>query len=287
MSHTAVQALSMNRFLVYLPTLLTLVVAAALLVHGPIPQWPDYHLFADRREFAGIPRAGDVLSNAAFALIGFWGLFALAARDRLRSFGAAAPAYTLFLVALILTALGSGFYHLAPDNARLVWDRIPIALACAGLLAGVRAETRTDGHAKRFTAVVGVAAVASVLWWYVTETHGQGDLRPYLFVQLMPAVLIPLWQALARAPRADRLAFGAAILLYFVARAAEFNDRALFDALGWISGHTIKHLVAACAAALIVARLVARASAPLSPAAPHPSAPRSSDTAPARGGAQS
>jgi len=279
----------MNRLLAYLPTLLTLAIATALLVHGPIPQWPDYHLFADLREFAGIPRAGDVLSNLPFALVGAWGLFSLLPRDRFRSFGAAGPAYALFLVALILTALGSGSYHLAPDNARLVWDRIPIALACAGLLAGVRADTHRDTHAVRFTVVVAVAAVASVLWWYVTETRGQGDLRPYLFVQLMPAVLIPLWQALARAPRADRLAFGAAIVLYFVARAAEFNDRAIFETLGWISGHTIKHLVAACAAAFIVARLIARANTATAttPAVLHPSSPRSSDTAPARGGAQS
>jgi hypothetical protein len=279
----------MSRLLAYLPTLLTLVMAAALWVHGPIPQWTHYHLFADLREFAGVPRAGDVLSNLPFALIGLWGLFSLARRERFRSFGAAWPAYALFVVALILTALGSGFYHLAPDNARLVWDRIPIALACAGLLAGVRADTHSDHHALRFTVVLAVAAVASVVWWYVTETQGQGDLRAYLFVQLVPAVLIPLWQGLARAPKADRLAFGGAIVLYFVARAAEFNDRALFDALGWISGHTIKHLVAACAAAVIVGRLIVRTRKPAAttPAVLHPSSPRSSGTAPAGGGARS
>src|SRR2546429_2091413 len=166
----------MNRFLPYLPTLLTLILAAALSLHAPIPQWPEYHDFADTREFATVPRAADVLSNLPFAVVGLWGLLALAPRGRMRSLGVGWPAYALFLIALILTAAGSAFYHLAPDNARLVWDRIPIALACVGLLAGVRADTHVDTHALRFTIVVAVAAVASVLWWIVTETHGQGDL---------------------------------------------------------------------------------------------------------------
>ena len=56
------------------------------------------------------------------------------------SLNAGRHGYRLFLVGLLLTAFGSGLYHLAPDNARLVWDRLPIALACAGLLAAVRAE---------------------------------------------------------------------------------------------------------------------------------------------------
>ena len=282
----------MTRLTARLPTLLIFFFAFALLVHGPIAQWADYHAFADERLFAAIPRAADVLSNLGFVLVGGIGLLCLASGARQRCLGDAWPGYALFLVALILTALGSGFYHLAPDNARLVWDRIPIALACAGLLAGVRADTHVDGHALAVTVALGVAAVASVLWWFLTETYGQGDLRPYFLLQTAPALLVPLWQALARSPRADRLAFGVAIVLYFVARAAELNDRAIFEALGWISGHTIKHLVASGAAAVIVARLVARTRAATScaitqPAVPQPSSPRSSDTVPARGGAQS
>ena len=281
----------MTRLIARSPTLLILLLAFALLVYGPIAQWPDYHAFADERFFMAIPRAADVLSNLGFALVGSVGLLFLTLGARHWSLGDAWPGYALFLVALILTALGSGFYHLAPDNARLVWDRIPIALACAGLLAGVRADTHADGHAVAVTVALGVAAVASVLWWSVTETHGQGDLRPYFLLQTAPALLVPLWQALARAPRNDRLAFGSAIVLYFIARAAELNDRAIFETFGWISGHTIKHLVASGAAAVIVARLVARTRAAtfysLTPAVPRPSSPRSSDTVPARGGAQS
>ncbi|HTT09485.1 MAG TPA: hypothetical protein VMG60_01235 [Burkholderiaceae bacterium] len=264
----------MKRLTAALPALTMAALALALLVHGPIPQWPGYHDFADLRMLAGIPRAADVLSNVGFAVVGIVGLVVLNFRGGQCALGAAWSGYAMFLVALVLTALGSGFYHLVPDNARLVWDRLPVALACAGLLAGVRADTHADGRAHAVAAALAVAAIASVLWWHVTETRGQGDLRPYILIQAAPLLLVPLWQARARAPRADRLAFGAALVLYLVARAAELNDRAVFDALGWISGHTIKHLLATCAAAVIVARLVARSRARSQiPAAPRLSSP--------------
>jgi hypothetical protein len=260
----------MKRFSAWLPTVLMVLAGAALLWFGPIPQPPGYHAFADARTFAGIPRAFDVLSNLGFALVGAWGLAGTIGRGGPRLFGAAWPGYALFFAALILTACGSAFYHLAPDNTRLVWDRIPIALASAGLLAGVRAETRSDGRALAVTVALAVAAVASVLWWYFSEAAGAGDLRPYLLMQLAPLLAVPLWQTEARAPRGERLAIAAAIVVYALARVAEANDRALFEAVGWISGHTAKHLLATCAAALIVERLVSRARLParLKPAAP-------------------
>jgi hypothetical protein len=103
-----------------------------------------------------------------------------------------------------------------------------------------------------------VAAVLSVAWWYVTEQSGQGDLGPYLLLQGLPLLLIPLWQALHGAPRTDRLAFGTAIALYALAKVAELQDEEVLNAVGWISGHTIKHLLATASAAVIVGRLVWR-----------------------------
>jgi len=239
----------------WLPTLLTGCAAVALLLHGPIAQPPHYHEFADTRALLGLPNAADVLSNAGFAVVGAWGLLALWPARRHPALAAGWPGYGLFLMALILTAAGSGYYHLAPDNARLVWDRLPIALACAGLLAAVRAETRPDASALRWTVLLAAGAVASVAWWILTEKHGQGDLRPYLLLQALPLLLIPLWQAAYHAPHDDRIAFGMAIALYVLAKAAELSDHALFSALGSMSGHTIKHLAASAAAAVLVTQL--------------------------------
>jgi hypothetical protein len=236
-----------------LPFLLVLVLAALALLWGPIVQPQDYHHFADISRLASIPHAADVLSNAGFALVGLWGLLALRQRRCHPLLAPAWAGYRLFLVALILTAAGSAWYHWQPDDARLIWDRLPIALACAGLLAAVRADQYPDAGSGTASLGLAVYAVLGVAWWY-----WQGDLRPYLLLQLLPLLLIPLWQRLGKAEPAERHAFGLAILLYVVAKLAELGDHALYHQLGFVTGHTLKHWLATAAAAVIVARLLWR-----------------------------
>ena len=240
-----------------LPALIFLLICLGMLLHGPIAQPTDYHRFADNSHLAGIPHAADVLSNAGFAVVGLAGWLALWPQRRMAAISRAWPGYGLFLLGLVLTAAGSGYYHLAPDDARLVWDRLPIGLACAGLLAGVRADTLPGVNVKAETTLLGLFAVGSVLWWY----YGGGDLRPYLLLQLLPLVLIPLWQGLARAPRVNRLWFAAGLGCYVLAKIAELQDHEIAQAIVWLTGHTLKHLLATLAAAFIVAALVKRARA--------------------------
>lgn len=253
----------MKRQLHLLPALVTTVLAAAALFHGPIHQPDGYHDFADQSLIWGVPHFCDVTSNLGFAIAALWGWLGLAPWRDHATLRHGWAGYQLFLAGLFLTALGSTWYHLAPDNARLVWDRLPIALACAGLLAGVLGELRQE-DSRRNTALLALAAVASVAWWRLTDLAGAGDLRPYLLLQALPILLIPLWQWLYRAAAADRLAFGGALAIYVLAKAAELNDHALAGVLAPLTGHTLKHLLATGAAALIVGRLVWR----VRPAAP-------------------
>ena len=238
-----------------LPAAVVAVAAAALAIHGPIAQYADYHDFADQRAWLGIPNALDVLSNLGFAAIGIYGLGRTWPRRNESALAPGWPGFGLFLASLVLTALGSAFYHLDPDNARLVWDRIPIALACAGLLAGVRARVAPGANGARLAGMLALGAIASVFWWYATGFDGSGDLRPYLLLQASPLVLIPLWQWVYDAPRADRIAFAIALGLYVAAKATELLDHQLFTYLHWVSGHTLKHLLATAAAGVIVAWL--------------------------------
>jgi hypothetical protein len=249
--------LIVKRLLIHLPLAVTVSAGALLLAHGPIPQLAHYQEFADQSALPGVPHAADVLSNIGFAAVAAWGMLRLWPMCSAGRYG-----YRLFLAGLLLTAFGSGFYHLAPDDARLVWDRLPIALACAGLLAGVRAECLSKPDARTDAWLLGMFAVLSVAWWYFTGQQGAGDLRPYLLLQCLPLILIPLWQWIYRAPRRDRIAFGCALVLYVAAKFAELADHQLLAALGVVSGHTIKHLLASAAAAVIVARLIARRPAP-------------------------
>lgn len=242
----------------YRPILITALCILAMIVQGPIPQTENYHAFADETSFLGIPHARDVLSNLGFACVGLWGLLGLWRHRRHPGIARGWPGYALFLMGLILTAFGSAYYHWLPDNARLVWDRLPIALVCAGLLAAVWAQTALPpGRAGIVTGLLALYAVLSVLWWYWTELNGQGDLRPYLLLQILPILLIPLWQAIHRTPAVERLWFGAALLLYVLAKLAEVNDHGLLAATdSALSGHTLKHLLATAAAAALVYRLL-------------------------------
>lgn len=244
----------------WIPTGIMLLIIAAMVIHGPIAQFAHYHEFADTRTLDGLPNAADVLSNIGFALVSIWGFWALRGKTNLPSIAAAWPGYAVFLGAVALTAFGSSFYHLMPNNDRLVWDRLPIALACAGLLAGAYAETHASPQRWLLPTLI-AAAVASVFYWLMIDSISVGDLRPYLLIQGAPLILVPIWQWIARSPRADRIAFGIAILLYALAKVFELNDHVVFDALGFLSGHTIKHLLAVAAAAVLVASFVRRANA--------------------------
>jgi CDP-diacylglycerol---glycerol-3-phosphate 3-phosphatidyltransferase len=236
------------------PTVIVLGAVVALAIHGPIPQFAHYHDFADRRAWSEIPNALDVLSNFGFALVGAYGIWRLWPRRNDPAIRAGSAGYGILLVSLVLTAMGSTFYHLDPDNGRLIWDRLPIALVCAGLLAGVRAQV-VNATGERMAIALAMGAIASVLWWSLSGVEGTGDLRPYLLLQAAPLVLIPVWHAIYKAPRADRIAFATAIAFYLAAKACELFDHELFAVLHWVSGHSLKHLLASAAAAVIVVRL--------------------------------
>lgn len=246
------QGQPMARWITHAPTIITVGMIAILALHGRIAQPAHYHEFADHSVVSGIPHAADVFSNAGFALVAIWGWLTLRPRRASDQLRGGWPGYRLFLIGLFLTAFGSAFYHLAPDNARLIWDRLPIALVCAGLLAGVRGDIQGGSRSEIEAIVLGLYAVASVAWWVISERNGVEDLRPYLLLQGLALVLIPLWQAIYRAPRTDRIAFATAMLLYVLAKLAEVFDHEIATALGFVTGHTLKHLIATAATATVV-----------------------------------
>ena len=223
---------------------------AALWWQGPIAQWASYHAFADDRAWFGIPNAANVFSNLPFALIGGWGLWRLAKQAPT---GPAHAAWCWFSAAVACTALGSALYHWEPTNGWLVLDRLPIAWACATLTCALLAERVDRRWASVWALCIAVVAgTVSVLYWWVTEQQGQGDLRPYLAVQFLPMLLVPAALALRLAPTGERAVSGHALwtvlLLYAAAKLTELGDHAVLEAVGVTSGHTLKHLLAAAAA---------------------------------------
>ena len=242
--------------------ILAAIVVLVCCVMPRIPQPPTYHMFADRRSFLGIPNFGDVISNLPFAVIGVWGLgFLMQSRFRKNT--------TLFLderemwpyllafTGLVLTAFGSSYYHLAPDNARLVWDRLPMTITFMAMVAAVIAERINLRLGLWLTPFLLIAGLASVLQWYWSETRGVGDLRFYAAVQAYSALAILLAFIFPR--RYTRASdFGLVIGFYALAKVLELFDKQVFAALHTVSGHTLKHLAAAAAGYSILRMLQKR-----------------------------
>jgi hypothetical protein len=229
-----------------------LLAALVLLWHGPIAQWPGYHAFADSRAWLGLPNAANVLSNLPFAVIGLWGLWRIGVQRR-AALGAGALGWALFAFAVACTALGSAVYHWAPSNFTLVFDRLPIAWACAALACAFLAERVAPAWGRAGPlALALLGASLSVAWWWFTEQGGAGDLRPYLFVQFLPMLLVPLVLLLKIGPGGGGQVSGSAwwtvLALYAAAKGFEVADHAVLQALHFSSGHTLKHLLAAAAA---------------------------------------
>lgn len=183
--------------------LILLIAVLAMGRYRPIAPLAGYHHFADTRAWLGLPNAGDVLWNAGFALVGIAGLVLLWSRCALASVQPGWSGYVVFFVSVLLTALASSWYHLAPDNARPVfdhqWSRTPqFSVSAGGVLAAVWYETVGKTH--WLTPALALLAVASVLWWRRTDLRGPGDLGPYLLLKGLPLALIALlpWQARRR-----------------------------------------------------------------------------------------
>ena len=210
-----------------------LVPLALILTRPAIPQDSAYHVLADTRTFLGIPNFGDVASNVAFLLVGVLGL------RMCRHAAGAVRAWTVFFLGVALVFFGSTWYHWSPNDASLVWDRLPMTVAFMALVVAVVSE-HAGARLEGLLLGPGIAlGMASVAWWAST-----GDLRPYLWVQAAPLACI-LYVLLAyRGRYTHRLCLAAAFVAYAAAKAAEFNDGDIYRLLT-VSGHTVKHLLAA------------------------------------------
>ncbi|MGH9675764.1 MAG: alkaline phytoceramidase, partial [Candidatus Acidiferrum sp.] len=200
----------------------------------------------------------NVVSNLPFLLVGLWGI-AVALRKNAFIQPVERWPYVVLFFALILTGFGSGYYHLHPDNARLVWDRLPITLVVMSLTAAVIAERIRERAGLILLPLLLLLGAASVWQWQHSEAMGVGDLRFYLYVQFFPMIGVALMMALfpARYTRSSYI-FGL-IGLYVVAKICELFDRPIYAALnGSLSGHTLKHLIAAAATGCIALMLVRR-----------------------------
>ncbi len=208
-----------------------------------IPQDPAYHQFADSATLFGVRNFLNVATNLPFLLAGVAGL---ARRTRGRV-PASRAQYLVFCAAVALVGVGSAYYHWSPSTPTLVWDRLPMTVAFMALFSAVIQDRVSERLGRLLLWPLVIVGAGSIAWWHCSELAGRGDLRPYGIVQFLPMLLIPLMllSFSGRGLRAEWL--WSTLAIYVAAKAAEYFDGVVFAATGILSGHSLKHLLAALA----------------------------------------
>lgn len=225
--------------------------ALILLILAPhVPLGLGYHDFADKRSCLGLPNALDVLSNIPFVLVGGWGLFWLSGKRGEQAFldDRERIPYQVFFAGVLLTGFGSFWYHMAPSDARLPWDLLPMTCSFTSVVVATymeRVNLRAGYLALMPALLLGASSVA---YWVFTSSLGSGEYKFYLFVQFFSPVLLGLIVGFFP-PRYSGLRYLAtAFALYVAAKLFEVFDSGIYNRLGHaVSGHSLKHVTAAVA----------------------------------------
>ncbi|WP_066616783.1 ceramidase domain-containing protein [Rufibacter roseus] len=232
---------------------LTIAGVVAVLLQDRIPQDVSYHIFADERELLGLPNFWNVVSNLPFVVIGAWAFLQLLSQKPAGLLKGTLPGYLIFFVGIVCTGLGSAYYHLSPSNQTLLWDRLPMTIAFMGFFSVILSEYVHFKAGKILLAPLLLLGAWSVGYWYLTELHGQGDLRFYVLVQFLPILLTPVILLLFSSPFNTNAYTWLVVLAYALAKVFETFDAQILQVTGSLSGHSIKHVLAGNGAAHIPA----------------------------------
>jgi len=227
--------------------IISLVVSIFMLLIPAIPQDGSYHAFVDQREIFGIPNFLNVISNIPYVLFGVMGCLLIFKESAINIIKPLKYVYLLFFIGVVFVCMGSAYYHLNPSNSTLVWDRLPMSLAFMSFFTVIIGEYIDEKIASRIFIPLLLLGLSSVIYWYWSETVGQGDLRLYILIQFLPIILIPVILCLYKSRYTHNYYFGLIIFCYVLAKFFEVADQFVFDVTGFISGHSLKHLVSAMA----------------------------------------
>ena len=243
-----------DRFAAHWREVVAVVLAVLLLIGlilaGPIPQYIDYYLFADTRPLLGIPHFWNIFSNLPFLIVGVAGIVVCLQPH----FAGARESWLVMFVGTALVCFGSGYFHWNPNGNTLTWDRLPMTLVLMGLFAALVSE-QLGLRQERYILVPAVLiGAASVGWWYWTD-----DLRLYIGVQVLPLLTIAVLFVLFRGRFSHRQYLVYGLGFYALAKVAEYYDKEIYVQTGnLLSGHSLKHLLAATALLLIYLMLQRR-----------------------------
>ncbi|KAL6184130.1 hypothetical protein ACLB2K_045534 [Fragaria x ananassa] len=232
-----------------------------MIVTPAIPQSQAYHDFADQRHFfglvlfSGIPNTLNVISNFPFLVIGLIGLILCYYGNYMKlSLQGELWGWTCFYIGVAAVGIGSSYYHLNPNDATLVWDRLPMTIAFTSIIAIFIIERIDEQKGTISIIPLLLAGVISILYWRFFD-----DLRPYALVQFLPCIAIPLMAILLPPMYTHSTYWLWAAVFYLLAKVEEAGDKVIYKWTNHIvSGHTLKHLCAAMVPVFLTLMLAKR-----------------------------
>ena len=164
------------------------------------------------------------------------------------------PAHLVSFCGISLVSAGSAYYHWRPNSQRLVWDRLPMTMVFMCFLSIILSETLGPEWGAPLLPLLLAAGAGSVAYWHLTD-----DLTPYAAVQFGPLLLAPFLLATFEPRYSHSWLYLGVLACYAAAKATEANDARIFVATGRrLSGHSLKHLLAAAATGVYYIQLRAR-----------------------------
>lgn len=244
-----------------------LCVLAALLLPA-LPQPLAYHDFADKRNLFGIDNFLDVMSNLGFLIVGCAGLVIVLGNRAHFEYRCERVPYAVFFVGALLTALGSAYYHLSPDNDSLFWDRLPMTIAFMALVCSQIVDRISIRAGLILLGPMLLIGMSTVLYWRMSELAGAGNVMPYAILQGYAVIVVLMLVALSPSRYTRGKALYWVFGWYVMSKVFETFDVQVMELTGGvISGHTLKHLTAAIAGFAVCHSLVRRTLKPtLNPA---------------------
>lgn len=214
---------------------------------SPISQDSEYHNFSDTRVYLSIPNMFNVLSNVPFVIVGVFGLVVIGRADEktLKIVWTNKLAYVFLFIGSLFVGIGSGYYHLFPNNETLVWDRIPMTVAFMALYSVIIGEFVSEKLGRLCLLPLIFLGISSVFYWWFTEGNGEGDLRYYAIIQFFPIITIPIMLVFFKSKFNCVWGYWLLLCTYIVAKVFEIFDAQIYYYLNFISGHSIKHVLPA------------------------------------------
>ena len=213
---------------------LAVIAAIGTIISPNLEQDLSYHLFSDQVHCCTIPNFWNVVSNLPFLVVGLLGL------KNTRSDSASKLHKQVFFIGISLVAFGSGYYHWNPNNNTLIWDRLPMTIAFMALFSLIIGKFVSKKAGNKSLIPLLVVGACSVLYWASFD-----DLKFYALVQFYPLLAIPIILFCFNSKKQSTWGYWALLLAYIAAKLFEHYDHEVHQAISFISGHSIKHIVAA------------------------------------------